>query len=64
MKAAAWFAKAGADDQQFTVSAAVGHFLPVPEVLQEVIALSSQSTPRAEGLYSAFNIQQTETRPK
>lgn len=60
----AWFAKAGADDQQFTAPAAVDPFLPAPEMLQEVIALSSQAAPRAEGLYSAFSIQQTETCPK
>lgn len=64
MKAAAWFAKAGADGQQFTAPAAVDPFLPVPEVLQEVIALSSQAAPRAEGLYSVFSIQQTETCSK
>lgn len=64
MKAATWFAKAEVDGHQFRASAAVDPFLPIPEVLQEVIALSSQTAPRAEGLYSAFSIQQTETCPK
>lgn len=45
MKAATWFATAGDEEQQFKAPAATGHFIPVPEVLQEVIALSRQAAP-------------------